>query len=82
MLRQFEPNAPSQMRSLISRGNETSTLQHLPSRFGPEYNLHILNSLAKHVAPALGRRPHTKGLCNGIDVAVGLQQISTFYHYP
>ncbi len=29
----------------------------IPNQLGPEYNLHILESFAKHVAPALGWKP-------------------------
>lgn len=34
---------------------------HPPSQLGPEYNLHILESFAKHVAPSLGWKPNTEG---------------------
>ena len=33
----------------------------IPNQLGPEYNLHILESFAKHVAPALGWKPNTEG---------------------
>lgn len=33
----------------------------IPNQLGPDYNLHILESFAKHVAPALGWRPNTEG---------------------
>ncbi|RGE18765.1 LLM class flavin-dependent oxidoreductase [Leucobacter sp. wl10] len=33
----------------------------IPNTLGPEYNLHILESFAKHVAPALGWKPNTEG---------------------
>jgi hypothetical protein len=32
---------------------------------GPEYNLHILESFAKHVAPALGWKPNWEGPVEG-----------------
>lgn len=30
----------------------------IPNQLGPEYNLHVLESFAKHVAPALGWKPN------------------------
>lgn len=36
-----------------------------PTQLGPEYNLHILDSFAKHVAPALGWKPNTEGPAEG-----------------
>ena len=41
----------------------------IPSQLGPDYNLHILESFAKHVAPALGWRPNTEGPVKGDPVA-------------
>ena len=35
--------------------------KYSPNQLGPEYNLHILDSFAKHVAPALGWKPNTEG---------------------
>lgn len=37
----------------------------IPNQLGPEYNLHILESFAKHVAPELGWVPNTEGLATG-----------------
>ncbi|MHA3722972.1 LLM class flavin-dependent oxidoreductase [Leucobacter sp. HY1910] len=37
----------------------------IPNQLGPEYNLHILESFAKHVAPALGWKPNTEGPVQG-----------------
>lgn len=33
----------------------------IPNQLGPDYNLHILESFAKHVAPSLGWEPNWKG---------------------
>ncbi len=33
----------------------------IPTQLGPEYCLHILQSFAEHVAPALGWKPNTEG---------------------
>ena len=33
----------------------------IPNQLGVDYNLHILESFATHVAPALGWRPNTEG---------------------
>lgn len=33
----------------------------IPNQLGPEYNLHILESFAKHVAPSLGWKPNWEG---------------------
>ena len=33
----------------------------VPNQLGTEFNLHILESFAKHVAPALGWSPNTEG---------------------
>ena len=41
----------------------------IPNTLGPEYNLHILESFATHVAPALGWVPNTEGLATGDPVA-------------
>lgn len=38
---------------------DTLMLTILP--LGPEYNLHVLEAFAKHVAPALGWKPNTEG---------------------
>lgn len=37
----------------------------IPNQLGPEYNLHILDSFAKHVAPALGWKPNWEGPAEG-----------------
>lgn len=42
----------------------------IPNQLGPEYNLHVLQAFAEHVAPALGWRPNTEGPVQG-DVVGG-----------
>ena len=37
----------------------------IPNQLGPEYNLHILEAFATHVAPALGWKPNTEGPAEG-----------------
>ncbi|MGO1538854.1 MAG: LLM class flavin-dependent oxidoreductase, partial [Leucobacter sp.] len=37
----------------------------IPNQLGPEYNMHVLESFAKHVAPALGWKPNTDGPVQG-----------------
>lgn len=37
----------------------------IPNQLGPEYNLHILESFAKHVAPSLGWKPNWEGQVAG-----------------
>lgn len=37
----------------------------IPNQLGPEYNLHVLQAFAEHVAPALGWRPSTEGPVQG-----------------
>lgn len=37
----------------------------IPNQLGAEYNLHILQSFAEHVAPALGWKPNTYGPATG-----------------
>ena len=37
----------------------------IPSQLGVELNLHILDSFATHVAPALGWKPNTEGPVEG-----------------
>lgn len=37
----------------------------IPNQLGPEYNLHILESFAKHVAPELGWKPNWEGPVQG-----------------
>src|SRR5699024_82127 len=38
-----------------------AVLLTIPSQLGVDYNLHILDSFAEHVAPALGWRPNSAG---------------------
>lgn len=38
-----------------------TVLLTIPSQLGVDYNLHILESFAEHVAPALGWRPNSEG---------------------
>ena len=33
----------------------------IPNQLGPEYNLHVLQAFAEHVAPALGWKPNSEG---------------------
>ncbi|TRW93051.1 LLM class flavin-dependent oxidoreductase [Paracoccus sp. M683] len=40
----------------------------IPSQLGPDYNLHILESFAKHVAPELGWKPNTEGPVTGLPI--------------
>jgi len=40
----------------------------IPNQLGPEYNLHVLQSFAEHVAPALGWRRNTEGPVEGRSV--------------
>ena len=40
----------------------------VPNQLGVAYNLHVLESFAKHVAPALGWRPNTEGPVEGYPV--------------
>ena len=37
----------------------------IPNQLGPEYNLHVLQAFAEHVAPALGWKPNTEGPVEG-----------------
>ena len=37
----------------------------IPNQLGPAYNLHVLESFATHVAPALGWKPNTEGPVQG-----------------
>lgn len=37
----------------------------IPNQLGPEYNLHVLQAFAEHVAPALGWQPNTEGPVEG-----------------
>ncbi len=37
----------------------------IPNQLRPEYNLHVLESFAKHVAPALGWKPNAEGPLQG-----------------
>ena len=38
-----------------------SSLLTIPNQLGPEYNLHVMQAFAEHVAPALGWKPNTEG---------------------
>lgn len=42
-----------------------SLLLTIPSQLGVDYNLHILQSFAEHVAPGLGWEPSTEGPATG-----------------
>ncbi|SJN46921.1 Alkanal monooxygenase alpha chain [Microbacterium esteraromaticum] len=37
----------------------------IPNQLGPEYNLHVLQAFAEHVAPAMGWKPNTEGPVQG-----------------
>ncbi|QIM15167.1 LLM class flavin-dependent oxidoreductase [Leucobacter insecticola] len=37
----------------------------IPNQLGAEYNLHVLQAFAEHVAPALGWKPNTEGQVEG-----------------
>ncbi|MGD9607253.1 MAG: LLM class flavin-dependent oxidoreductase [Leucobacter sp.] len=37
----------------------------IPNQLGPEYNLHVLQAFAEHVAPALGWKPNWEGPVEG-----------------
>ncbi len=37
----------------------------IPSQLGVDFNLHILQAFAEHVAPALGWQPNTAGPVTG-----------------
>ena len=41
----------------------------IPNQLGVDYNLHILESFAKHVAPALGWQPNTEGPVEGYPIS-------------
>jgi alkanesulfonate monooxygenase SsuD/methylene tetrahydromethanopterin reductase-like flavin-dependent oxidoreductase (luciferase family) len=41
----------------------------IPNQLGPEYNLHVLQSFAEHVAPALGWKPNTEGPVEGYPIS-------------
>ena len=41
----------------------------IPSQAGVDLNLHILQSFAEHVAPALGWKPNTEGPVEGDPVS-------------
>ncbi|HHT12009.1 MAG TPA: LLM class flavin-dependent oxidoreductase [Propionibacterium sp.] len=40
----------------------------IPTQLGVDYNLHVLNAFAEHVAPALGWRPNTDGPVEGYPI--------------
>ena len=40
----------------------------IPSQLGVEYNVHVLEAFAAHVAPALGWKPNTEGPVTGDEV--------------
>lgn len=43
----------------------------IPNTLGPEYNLHILESFATHVAPALGWRPNHENATESAAIPLG-----------
>ena len=40
----------------------------IPNQLGPEYNLHVMQAFAEHVAPALGWKPNTEGPVEGYPI--------------
>ncbi|WP_209326129.1 LLM class flavin-dependent oxidoreductase [Brevibacterium renqingii] len=50
-----------QLRSDAAVEAADTVLLTIPSQLGVDYNLHILESFAEYVAPALGWRPNTNG---------------------
>ena len=42
----------------------------IPSQLGVDFNLHILQAFAEHVAPALGWQPNTAGPVTGYSLEV------------
>lgn len=46
----------------------------IPNQLGVEYNLHILQSFAEHVAPGLGWRPNMDGPVQGDDPRIALAE--------
>jgi len=44
----------------------------IPNQLGVDYNLHVLQAFAEHVAPALGWQPNTEGPVEGDDPATDL----------
>lgn len=44
-----------------------SLMLTIPSQLGVEFNVHLLQSFATHVAPALGWEPNTEGPTTGYD---------------
>ncbi|MGO1673847.1 MAG: LLM class flavin-dependent oxidoreductase, partial [Canibacter sp.] len=42
-----------------------TVLLTIPNQLGVPYNIHVLESFAKHVAPALGWKPNWEGPVQG-----------------
>lgn len=59
MLRRLVRNAPKPTLSLIYPGDYRVLQLAIPNQLDVDYNLHILESFATHVAPALGWEPNT-----------------------
>ena len=50
---------------MLRRVPDRLRARFLPNQLGPEYNLHVLQAFAEHVAPALGWKPNTEGPVQG-----------------
>jgi hypothetical protein len=48
-------------------GSDPGTVKYkrIPNQLGVDYNLHVLQAFAEHVAPALGWKPNTEGPVQG-----------------
>lgn len=54
-----------ELRADVAVEAADTVLLTIPSQIGVDYNLHILESFAEHVAPALGWKPNTEGPVTG-----------------
>src|SRR5690606_29129250 len=65
-----EPDALiEQLRADEAVMSADTVLLTIPNQLGVDYNLHVLQSFAEHVAPALGWKPNTEGPAEGDPVA-------------
>lgn len=61
-----EPDVLIEQLAADTAVQEADTLMlTIPSQLGVDYNLHILQAFAEHVAPALGWKPNTEGPATG-----------------
>jgi alkanesulfonate monooxygenase SsuD/methylene tetrahydromethanopterin reductase-like flavin-dependent oxidoreductase (luciferase family) len=62
-------DAPDLLIEQLKRDEAVMTADTLmltiPNQLGPEYNLHVLQAFAEHVAPALGWKPNWEGPVEG-----------------